>query len=196
MNERTARGRAWRTPTNHSGFGNGYDAELVNVEVLAVCDHYLTERRREGRRYVYTCPDCGKPDFEVEPVKGLAGCFNPACSMPTTTGALGIISHLEGLERGGRSSSAAWRKATRSSAWHRQRPRPSDGRSPRTDGGPRRTGRTRRPWANRETGGGSARTGKSHRPSLPARRSPGKTIPRPERRRGADPPRRASGSTP
>ena len=101
MNERTARGRAWRTPTNHGGFGNGYDAELVNVEVLAVCDHYMAERRREGRRYVYTCPDCGKPDFEVEPVKGLAGCFNPACSMPTTTGALGIISHLEGLERRG-----------------------------------------------------------------------------------------------
>ena len=77
---------------------NGYDADLINAEALAVCDHYLNERRREGRRYVYRCPDCGKQDFEVEPVKGLAGCFNPGCPMPRTTNALGIISHLEGLE--------------------------------------------------------------------------------------------------
>ena len=80
---------------------NGYDADLINTEALAVCDHYLNERRREGRRYVYRCPDCGKLDFEVEPVKGLAGCFNPGCAMPKTTNALGIISHLEGLESRG-----------------------------------------------------------------------------------------------
>ena len=80
---------------------SGYDADLINTEALAVCDHYLNERRREGRRYVYRCPDCGKLDFEVEPVKGLAGCFNPACAMPKTTNALGIISHLEGLESRG-----------------------------------------------------------------------------------------------
>ena len=91
------KGAGGRRPHNH----NGYDTELVNAEALAVCDHYLTERRREGRRYVYRCPDCGKLDFEMEPVKGFAGCFNPACPMPKTTDALGIISHLEGLERRG-----------------------------------------------------------------------------------------------
>lgn len=80
---------------------SGYDADLINAETLAVCDHYLNERRREGRRHVYRCPECGKLDFEVEPVKGLAGCFNPGCDMPKTTNALGIISHLEGLESRG-----------------------------------------------------------------------------------------------
>jgi hypothetical protein len=82
--------------------GKEYDPELVNSEALAVCDYYLGERRREGRRYVYYCPECSKSDFEVEPVKGMAGCFNPACSVPKTTDALGIIAHLEGLELRGR----------------------------------------------------------------------------------------------
>ncbi|QIN85335.1 DUF3854 domain-containing protein (plasmid) [Rubrobacter tropicus] len=90
----TERGGAGRRPHRD----NRYDTDLINGEALAVCDHYLSDRRREGRRYVYVCPDCGKADFEVEPVKGLAGCFNPGCPMPRTTNALGIVSHMEGLE--------------------------------------------------------------------------------------------------
>lgn len=80
----------------------GYDKDLVNREVLAVCDHYLSHRRREGKRQTYVCPLCGGRRFEVEPNRGYAGCFAPDCPVPTTTDALGIIAYFEDLQLAGR----------------------------------------------------------------------------------------------
>ena len=74
-----------------------YDPERINQEILPVCDYYLGERRKEGRRYTYRCPGCGGRRFEVEPVRGIAGCFSAGCGLPTSTDALGIISYMEDL---------------------------------------------------------------------------------------------------
>lgn len=73
-----------------------YDKNLINREVVAVCDYYLTHRRGEGKRQTYQCPVCGDRNFEVDPVMGYAGCFDAACDAPTTTDALGIIAYFEG----------------------------------------------------------------------------------------------------
>lgn len=85
-------------PKAHS---KSHDPELINREVLEVCDYYLRERRKEGRRYTYRCPGCGGRRFEVEPIRGIAGCFSPECGLPTTTDALGIIGYMENLDTRG-----------------------------------------------------------------------------------------------
>lgn len=63
-------------------FRTVYDPERVKHEVLAISDYYLRERRKEGRRYTYRCPGCGGRRFEVEPVRGMAGCFSAGCGVP------------------------------------------------------------------------------------------------------------------
>lgn len=78
-----------------------HDPELVKYEVLDVCDYYLRERRKEGRRFTYRCPGCGGRRFEVEPVRAMAGCFSAECELPKTTDALGIIAYMEGLDTRG-----------------------------------------------------------------------------------------------
>ena len=78
-----------------------YDAERVKHEVLEICDYYLTDRRREGRRYTYRCPECGGRRFEVEPVRAMAGCFSAECGLPKTTDAIGIIGYMETLDTHG-----------------------------------------------------------------------------------------------
>lgn len=79
----------------------GYDPEQVKHEVLEVCDYYLRERRKEGRRYTYRCPECGGRRFEVEPVRGMAGCFSAECELPKTTDAIGIIGYMEDMDTRG-----------------------------------------------------------------------------------------------
>ncbi len=81
---------------------NNYSKDLINREVLTVCDHYLTHRRKEGKRQSYQCPVCGERRFEVEPNRGHAGCFDPACEAPTTTDALGIIAYFEEKDLSGK----------------------------------------------------------------------------------------------
>lgn len=78
-----------------------YDKDLINREVVAVCDHYLTNRRGEGKRQTYLCPACGDRNFEVDPERGYVGCFDAACEAPTTTDALGIIAYFEGKSLSG-----------------------------------------------------------------------------------------------
>lgn len=78
-----------------------YEPELVKYEVLEVCDYYLRERRKEGRRYTYRCPECSGRRFEVEPVRAMAGCFSAECGLPKTTDAIGIIGHMEDLDTRG-----------------------------------------------------------------------------------------------
>jgi hypothetical protein len=78
-----------------------YDPELVKYEVLEICDYYLRERRKEGRRFTYRCPGCGGRRFEVEPVRAMAGCFSAECGLPKTTDALGIIAYMERLDTRG-----------------------------------------------------------------------------------------------
>jgi hypothetical protein len=87
-----------------------YDKELINREVLEVCDYYLTHRKRDGKRSTYSCPGCGSRDFEVEPVRGYAGCFDAACEVPTATDALGIIAYFEGRELRGEGFVACLKK--------------------------------------------------------------------------------------
>lgn len=90
-----------QTPRTPRTAPTSHDPELVNREVLEICDYYLRERRKEGRRYTYRCPGCGGRRFEVEPVRGMAGCFSAECDLPTTTDALGIVAYMENLDTRG-----------------------------------------------------------------------------------------------
>lgn len=75
-----------------------YDKELIRDGIVAVCFHYLGPGRRQGARYVWRCPDCGKDEkFAANAQRRLAGCLNAGCSMPKTMDALQMISHLEGI---------------------------------------------------------------------------------------------------
>jgi hypothetical protein len=90
-----------RGPADTRRGSSTYDPEQVKYEVLDICDYYLRERRKEGRRFTYRCPGCGGRRFEVEPVRAMAGCFSAECELPKTTDALGIIAYMESLDTRG-----------------------------------------------------------------------------------------------
>lgn len=79
----------------------GLDKEPVKEALFAVCAHYAGEPCvRAGSRLSWRCPGCGKRKFEARAGRagGVAGCWNAACTVPTATDSLGLISHFEGLD--------------------------------------------------------------------------------------------------
>jgi hypothetical protein len=81
-----------------------YDKELILNEVIAVCFHYLGPGRRQGMRFVWRCPECGKDEkFAAHATKNICGCLNAGCEMPQTMNSLAFIGNRENLELSGRS---------------------------------------------------------------------------------------------
>jgi hypothetical protein len=70
----------------------------VKGEVISVCSRYLGPGKRSGARTTYRCPGCGKDKFEAHHARGIAGCWNEACSVPRCTDALGLVAFFEGLD--------------------------------------------------------------------------------------------------
>lgn len=78
----------------------GPDPAEVEARLLDLCAHYAGgPGKRSGRRVTWVCPGCGKPKLEALPESGLAGCWNAACAVPTSTGALGLVAFFENLDR-------------------------------------------------------------------------------------------------
>lgn len=78
------------------------DKNLVKREVVPVCVHYLGPGKTVGARTGWRCPACGKEKLEANAQKGVAGCWNERCEVPTTTDAIGIIAFFEGIDPRGR----------------------------------------------------------------------------------------------
>ena len=66
--------------------------------VVEVCAHYAGPPKRQGRRLVFACPACRRRKLEALEARGIAGCFNAACPVPTTTDAPGLIAFFERLD--------------------------------------------------------------------------------------------------
>ena len=83
-----------------AGPARSVDKDELKREIVAVCAHYLgPAASRSGRRYVWVCPGCAKKKFEATEAKGgVAGCWNAACAVPTSTDAIGLVAHFEGLD--------------------------------------------------------------------------------------------------
>ena len=79
-----------------------YEKELVKTAIVEISFHYLGPGRRQGMRYVWRCPECGKDEkFSVTTQKGLAGCLNSDCPMPKTMDSIQMISHFERIPPSG-----------------------------------------------------------------------------------------------
>ena len=68
---------------------------------MEVVSSYAGDGRTIGRRTTWECPECGKRKLEAVSDRGLVGCWNSACGVPTTTDAVGIVAFFEGLDRRG-----------------------------------------------------------------------------------------------
>ena len=85
-----------------TGAPKAYDKDLIKDEVVAVCFHYLGPGRRQGVRFVWRCPDCGKAEkFAANASKNVCGCLNADCGMPQTMDSLALIANREQLELSG-----------------------------------------------------------------------------------------------
>lgn len=79
-----------------------YDKNLVNDGVIEICGHYLGPGRRQGTRYVWRCPECGKAEkFSATTRKQICGCLNAECRMPQTMDAIQTIGFFENLPSSG-----------------------------------------------------------------------------------------------
>jgi hypothetical protein len=74
------------------------DKEAVKGAIVEICSAYAGPGRTIGARTTWTCPACDKKKLEAMQERGLAGCWNGACDVPTTTDAIGIIAFFEGLD--------------------------------------------------------------------------------------------------
>lgn len=77
---------------------NALPKEHLKRNVLEICAHYGGPPKRQGRRWVFVCPACRKRKLEALEARGIAGFFNAACEVPTTTDAPGLIAHFEDLD--------------------------------------------------------------------------------------------------
>ena len=82
-----------------------YDENAIKFAIDRICDHYCGPCRTPGPRRVYTCPECGDPEFSVAMKTDvpIAGCFRASCTVPSATTAPVLIAHFEGLDRTDRS---------------------------------------------------------------------------------------------
>lgn len=74
------------------------DKEAIKGAIVEICSAYAGPGQTVGARTTWTCPACDKRKFEAAGERGLAGCWNGACDVPTTTDAIGIIAFFEGLD--------------------------------------------------------------------------------------------------
>lgn len=86
------------TPPRPELAPNGLPKEPVKRRIGEVCSHYAGAPKTSGRRSAFACPACGKRKLEALEARGIAGCFNAACPVPTTTDAFGIIAFFEDLD--------------------------------------------------------------------------------------------------
>ena len=78
-----------------------YDPAALSRCLVEVISSYAGDGRTIGRRTTWNCPTCGKRKLEAVSDRGLAGCWNSQCELPTTTDAIGIVAFFEGLDRRG-----------------------------------------------------------------------------------------------
>lgn len=74
----------------------------LRASVVDLCAHYLGGLgKTTGSSVVWRCPRCGKAKFEASATRagGVAGCWNGACEVPTSSDAIGIAAYFEGLDR-------------------------------------------------------------------------------------------------
>ena len=74
------------------------DKEAIKGAIVEICSAYAGPGQTVGARTTWTCPACDKRKLEAVQERGLAGCWNGACDVPTTTDAIGIIAFFEGLD--------------------------------------------------------------------------------------------------
>ena len=78
-----------------------YDPAALSARLVEVVSSYAGDGRTIGRRTNWDCPGCGKRKLEAVSDRGLVGCWNSECGVPTTTDAVGIVAFFESLDRRG-----------------------------------------------------------------------------------------------